>query len=329
MWEGTDYKLFADNGVYWIGDKLNSTFTDSSTNWVGRMLDDEVDGRFSETAGPAHLQSLVDAAPKDGRFNYANFTQMVVSKDLSTAVAQKYVNGYTDAVSLDMYWYTIPYCDWRPYRDVYLTPVAQANCRTSSSYGKMVQSLRKQDAADGKLQPIWQFVENLNGGPGPDAPARTISAGQLQGAVMDSVINEARGIIYFNQSLSGSCQGGNIFRQSQVTPNFCGASQVAGAKAVDAKIQDLASVINTQSYRYSFGPGLDTMLKTKDGSAYVFAMIDGSSQPGSRTFQLPPRVTGRSVEVLYENRSIPVSASGTFMDGFANEYSYHIYRVTM
>lgn len=329
MDSATPYSLFKDNNVFWIGGKLNSSFNDTSTNWVGDFLDDEVDGRYTPAAGQAYLQSLVNSYGNDGRFKYANFTQMVMSKDMNQADAQKYVNNYTNAVSLDMYWYTIPYCSQTPYRDVYVTPVGQANCRTSSSYGKTVQSLRAQDAADGKLQPIWQFVENLNGGPGASAPAVYITPGQLEGAVMDSVINEARGIVYFNQSLSGSCQGGSIFRQSQVTPNFCGATQVAAAKEVNNRIHALASVINTQSYKYTFGPGLDTMLKTQNGSAYIFSMIDGSSKPGSRTFQLPAGVNGKSVEVLNENRTIPVNSSGSFTDNFAAEYSYHIYKVSL
>jgi hypothetical protein len=329
MWEGTPYQLFADNGVYWIGNKLNESFGDNSANWVGHFLDDEVDGRYTVPAGQAHLQSIVDAIGDDGRFKYANFTQMVVGTDLNQAAAQRYVNSYTDTISIDMYWYTIPYCDNTPYRDVYLTPVSQANCRTSSSYGKMVNSLRLQDAADGRLQPLWQWVENLNGGPGSDAPAVEITPGQLQGAVMNSIINEARGIAYFNQSLSGSCQSGNVFRQSQVVPGFCGAAQVAAVKEVNSRIHALAPVINTQSYDYTFGRGLDTMLKTDGGFAYIFAMIDGSSQPGSRTFALPAGVHGRSVEVLDENRTLQADGSGHFSDSFAHEYSFHIYRIAI
>jgi hypothetical protein len=325
----TPYGLFQDNGVFWIGGKLNSSFTDSSANWVGDFLDDEVDGRFSPAEGQAYLQSIVDGFGHDGRFKYSNFTQIVVGQDMAQSDAEKYVNAYTDVVSLDMYWYTIPYCDHTPYRDVYLTPVKQGNCRTASSYGKMAKSLRMRDSADGKLQPIWQYVENLNGGPGAEAPAVYITPGQLKGAVMNSIINEARGIIYFNQSLSGSCQGGNVFRQSQVTQNFCGAAQVAAAKQVNLQIHELASVINTQSYRYSFGPGLDTMLKTRGGYAYVFAMVDGASAPGSRTFQLPAGVKGSSVEVLNEGRSLPVDGSGGFVDTFAHEYSYHVYKVSI
>lgn len=329
MSDATPYSLFKDNGVYWIGGKLNSSFTNQSTNWVGNFLDDEVDGRFTPTAGRAWLQQLKDEYAGSGRFNYANFTQIVMSTDGNQSDAEKYVNNYTDAVSADMYWYTIPFCSQTPYRgSSYLVSISQANCRTSSSYGKTVDMLRQRDAVDGKLQPIWNFIENFNGGPGPNAPAVTISPAQLKGAVMNSIINEARGIVYFNQSLSGSCQGGSILRQSQVTANFCGAAQIAAAKDVDGLVRQLAPVINTQSYRYSFGTGLDTMLKTYDGSAYIFAMVDGSSIPGNRTFTLPAGIKGSTVEVVGEDRLVPVSG-GEFSDGFGAESTYHVYKISL
>ena len=321
------YSLFQDNNMYWIGGKLNNTFTDSSTNWVGDFLDDEVDGRFSPADGQKHLQSLVDASANDGRFKYANFTSMVVRSDMKLADSQKYVNAYTDAISVDMYWYTVPECSWTPYRMPLLVPVQQENCRTSSSYGKTVKALREQDAADGKLQPIWQFVENLGGGPGGGAPVVYITGEQLKGAVMDSIINEARGIVYFNQSFAGPCQSGNVFRQAQVIKDFCGAKQVAAAKEVNLQIQQLAPVINTQSYAYTFGPGLDTMLKTHDGSTYIFSMINGESQPGDRSFQLPKGIAGDSVEVMFEGRNLPI-VDGTFQDKFSSESQYHIYKIT-
>jgi hypothetical protein len=66
-----------------------------------------------------------------------------------------------------------------------------------------------------------------------------------------------------------------------------------------------------------------------DGSAYVFAMVDGATQPGSRTFELPPGVTGTSVEVVGEDRTLPVGSDGTFSDDFAAEYSYHTYRIAL
>ena len=329
MWEGTPYSLFKDNGVYWLGEKLNSTFNDSSTNWVGDSLGDEVDGRFPFADGQAYLQSMVNSYGNDGRFKYTNFTQIVMGTDIPAPIAEKFVNGYTDAVSLDMYWYTIPYCDWRPYRDVYLTPIALSNCRTASSYGKTMDSLRIRDAADGKLQSLWQVVELVNGGPGEGPFLGNVSAGQLKGAVVNSLIHEARGIIYFNQSMSGSCAGGNLIRMTQTNSNSCAASQVAGAKAVNLQIKALAPVLNSQSYKYTFGTGLDSMLKVKDGYAYVFAMVDGSSSPGQRSFTLPAGVTGRSVEVMFENRTIQADSQGGFSDTFAAEYSYHIYKIKL
>ncbi|MCU1424756.1 MAG: hypothetical protein JWM51_1047 [Microbacteriaceae bacterium] len=325
----TDYQLFEDNDVYWIGSELNSTFSGEATNWVGNFLDDEVDGRFEPAAGRAHLQQLSDKVAGNGRFNYTNFTQTVVGPDMPAADAEAYVNDYSDAVSLDMYWYTVPFCDWEPYRgEAYLAPVADSNCRTASSYGKSAQMLRERDAADGELQPIWQFVENLNGGPGASEAAVYIKPEEVQGAAMSSVINEARGLVYFNQSLSGDCQSANVTREAQVTPNFCGAAQVAAMGEINQKIHGLAPVINTQSYEYEFGAGLDTMLKTYDGSAYVFAMVDGETQPGARTFTLPAGVTGSEVTVVGENRTIPVT-NGTFTDDFAEEFSHHVYSVSL
>lgn len=327
MDSSTPYSLFADNGMYWIGPPLNDTFTKSSTNWVGEFLDDEVDGRYTPDQGRAHLKQLTDQARADGRFAYTNYTQSVLTNDMAAPDANAYVNDFTDVVSVDMYWYTVPFCSATPYRENYLTPVPQPQCRTASSYGKTVQMLRQRDAADGKLQPLWQFVENLNGGPG-DAPfTANITPDQLEGAVMSSLINEARGIVYFNQSLSGPCQGGSIFRQSQVTPGFCADPQVDAVRKVDALIRQLAPVLNTQSYAYSFGPGLQTMLKASGGSVYIFAMTDGASAPGERTLTLPAEVTGRTVTVIGENRTIPVGGGRAFRDGFASESSFHIYRV--
>ena len=328
MADTTPYSLFEDNNMFWIGERLNDTFRASSRNWVGYFLDDEVDGRFPVREGQRQLEERVDSAPNGGLFKYANFTQTVIAQDMAPDVAQRYVNTYTDVVSIDMYWYTIPFCDLRPYRgDVYLVPVSRSNCRTASSYGKALNALRQRDAADGKLQPLWQFVENLNGGPGEGPFLANISADQLQGAVMNSIINEARGIVYFNQSLTGPCAGGNVFRLSQVTENYCGAEQVNAARKVNSYIKQLAPVINTQSHDYAFGSGLDTMLKIHEGYAYILAMVDGDSPPGRRTFQLPAGVGGRSVEVLFEGRTLPVDASGRYSDNFAAEYSYHIYKV--
>ena len=327
MWEGTDYALFEDNDVYWIGDGLNSTFRSTSRNWVGSFLGDEYDGGYGIEEGLGYLGEAEAANDGTGRIGYANFTQMVISEYMPTSLASQYVNDFTDVVSLDMYWYTIPFCDWMPYQDIYAASVAESTCRSASSYGRTMDSLRKRDALDGVLQPMWNFVEILNGGPGEGPFLGTITPGQLRGAVMSSVINEARGIVYFNQSLSGPCTSSGVVRQAQVEPGFCGAPQVAAASRVNNQIHRLARVINTQSYRYRFGSGLDTMLKARGKYVYIFSMVKSGTGPGSRTYRLPREVEGRKIKVLFENRSITVGADRRFTDTFDAEYSYHVYRV--
>jgi hypothetical protein len=323
----TPYRLLADNDVYWIGGRLNETFPENGKQWVGSFLDDEVDGRFPVGEGQRHLARLRDELSPD-RPAYANFTQMVISRDMPDEDAEAFVNDFTDMISVDMYWYTVPFCDREPFRAVYVTPVRQATCRTSSSYGAVMDSLRVRDAADGKRQPLWQFVELLNGGPGEGPFVADISPSQLQGAVMNSLIHEARGIVYFDQSLTGPCASGNVVRSSQVDPGYCGTAQVLAAAEINARIHDLAPVLNSQSYVHGFGPGLDTMLKIHDGAVYVFAMVDSSDGPGKRRFRLPAGVDANRAEVLFEDRTVPI-VDGTFTDSFPTEDAYHVYRIPL
>lgn len=325
LWEGSDFSVISRNGQYWLGDKLNSTFDTSSPNWPGVLMDDEVDGRFSTTEGHERLERIRAQNAGNGKFMYANYTQMVIGQDLPKADQETYVN-LTDAVSMDQYWYTLEFCDWTPYRGMlYADPIPQNTCRTASSYGKAVNSLTIRDEADGKPQPRWMFIENLNGG--STEQVRYISPGQLKGAAMSSVINEARGLMWFNQSLTGDCRTSNALRDAQLQgTRFCGYAQMEAMGEVNNLIRSLAKVLNTQSYEWNFGVDLDTMLKIHDDTAYVFAMADGTT--GERTFNLPSGISGTSAQVVDEKRSIDIVA-GSFSDSFAHEYDYHIYRIRL
>lgn len=330
MSDTTPYRLFEDNDVFWIGPPLNESFTSDSKNWVGNFLDDEVDGRFAPEEGHSVIRKAKKDLAGSQRFDYANYTQIVMGQDMKKHDSEKFVNEYTDVASIDMYWYTVPFCDWQPSPIEYITPVDAINCRTASSYGKTMDSLRTRDQTDGKLQRMWQFVELLNGGPGDDQKfIANITPGELQGAVMNSLIHEARGLVYFNQSLNGNCTGGSLVRQTMVDPGFCAKDQVAAAGVINNRIKDLAPVLNSQSYDFNFGEGLDTMLKAKDGYAYIFAMIDDNPTPGTRTFSMPPELRNKPIEVLYENRRLNSNAAGVFTDDFEAEYSYHIYKVKL
>src|SRR6185312_12324935 len=175
MPETTPYSLFSENDLYYIGPRLNDTYTEGSSNWVGQLLGDELDGQFPEpAAGQKYMRERAEAVPR-GFFKYANFTQIVIGQDISDSDAETYVNEFTDVASMDMYWYSVPYCSIEPYRDNYVVPIEQEFCRTASSYGKAVRAMRIRDAADKKIQPIWQFVENYNGGPSGEPMTAPIS----------------------------------------------------------------------------------------------------------------------------------------------------------
>lgn len=324
MWEGTDFGLFERGGVYWVGGRLNDSFDDRSRNWPGIFLDDEVDGRFDPDEGLGLLRAREEQVPAR-QFSYANYTQAVIGPDLGLEAQQRYVN-LPDVVSLDMYWYTIPFCDWSPYRGGgYADPVPEATCRTASSYGRAMNGLTERDSSDGSLHPRWMLIENLNGLSGQEHVA-DIEPGQLEGAAMSAIINEARGLVWFNQSFTGPCQTSGALRAAQVEgAAFCGAAQIEAMGEINGLIHDLAPVLNTQSYEWDFGRGLDTMLKTHDGSAYVFAMTDGTA--GRRVLTLPPGLGGEA-EVIGEDRSLPV-VDGALSDDFAEEYAFHVYRVPL
>lgn len=179
--------------------------------------------------------------------------------------------------------------------------------------------LRHLDGADGKRQPIFAFVEV--GHPFTESNAPTITGDQIAGAVMNSLIHEARGIQYFNHNFGGSCLSQHVLRDR------CGAAVRPVVTELNRRVSSLAPVLNTQSYEWRFNPNLDTMLKAYGNSYYVFAMPGRTSGTGSQTLTLPPGMTGAQAEVLFENRTVPISG-GALQDAFARESAYHIYKIT-
>ena len=325
----TDFDLIADNGQYWIGGHLNPTFDRSSPAWVGNFLDDEVDGRMTPKEGFAHLSSLSAEYSGDGRFEYTNYTAMVIQNGWElpdgTLVGRRYVNEFADVVSLDAYWLTSGFCQRAPYWSDYLVDIPQKTCNSALSYGAATRALRLRDAADGDRRPVWMFVEDLNGADIGDS----ITPTELKAAAMSAITNEARGIMWFDSSLSGGCRGNPVIRLAQLRgKEFCGWRQVKALGEVNNFIHSLAPVLNSQSYKWHFGRGLTTMLKVHDGYAYVFSTLDSDAAPGRRTFSLPPGVGGRTATVLGEHRTVAVSA-GNFTDSFRSYNAWHVYKIAL
>ncbi|MFJ4262739.1 hypothetical protein ACIPYU_09860 [Paenarthrobacter nicotinovorans] len=313
--------------------------TDAPAGWasqVGTLLDDEVDGRFDTASGLAHMRSL--AAQSDpattGRFTYANWTSGILTYDRSMQFSVDYYNT-ANVNSVDQYFYAVPQCDWGDNQLRWRTPAGQnpivtANCRTASSYGKIISLQNEVNAARGVQAPIWALPTVVSTG-GSTGGYRQLTPEQTKAQVWASIIHEARGIVWFSQSPDqqniNDCISGDAFADARLKGTPCLKDQVAAVGVVNNQIKELAPVINTQSYVWNFGQGIDSMLKVKDGSAYVFAMgKDGAT--GSKTFTLPAGITGTQVDVVGENRSIPVQG-GKFTDSFANEYTHHIYKITI
>lgn len=282
--------------------------------------------------------------PADGRPFYANLGKGVMFWASTTACAPnttdpctlanseagKFVNGYTQFVSNDNYWYTdndlctggqggLLIQGQGPVDASGNHSLTATQCHRASNYGLTIDKMRQLDGADSRRQPIWAFIED--GHPGTNNSWPTITGPQIQGAVWASLIHGARGIIYFNHSFGGSCISHHVLR------DHCGAAVRPAVTAVNGQIRDLAPVLNTQSYQWTFHPDLDTMLKLgPDGSYYIFA-IQRTGTSGSYTFTLPAKLGGATAEVLYENRTVPISGK-SFTDFFGAESTYHIYRIT-
>ena len=123
------------------------------------------------------------------------------------AEAGKFVNGYTDACP--------PTCTGTPTPASARRPRTSSSCRAdrcprAANYGKVVDRGRQLDALDGKRQPIYAFVEL--GWPGTNG-LRSITGDEVAGAVMNSLIHEARGVIYFNHSFAGPCPTQHVLRE--------------------------------------------------------------------------------------------------------------------
>lgn len=291
-------------------------------NVVGLFANDECDiglgcAGTDTNENLADMQRQVSAlrSRNDGRFINANYSKGV----LDSFWAQGNMDDFMDVVdvaSVDNYAYTSPHVGLAVTQSPHWKSGAPA--MRSATYGWLVDRMRAYQAPPG-IKPNWMFVET--GMPFlDDAGARTISPEEIEGACWSAIIHEARGIMFFQHNNDGVNGGYSLVECSEARKELIRAS--------NAKITSLAPVINTQSYIWDFGPGVDTMLKALDGSAYVFAEIALATEPGARAFRLPPSIVGTTVEVVGEGRTLKVKDSN-FTDIFAFEHSHHIYRIAL
>lgn len=291
-------------------------------NVVGLFANDECDIGLGCTGADtnenlADMKRQVSAlrSRNDGRFINANYSKGVLDSFWAQGNMDEFMD-VVDVASVDNYAYTSPDVGLAVTQSPHWTPGMSA--MRSSTYGWLVDRMRTYQAPPG-IKPNWMFVETampfLN-----DTGARTISPEEMEGACWSAIIHEARGIMFFQHNNDGVNGGYSLVECSEARKELIRAS--------NAKITSLAPVINTQSYIWDFGPGVDTMLKAHGGWAYVFAEIALATEPGARTFRLPPSLAGTAVEVVGEGRTLNVR-DRMFTDVFAFEYSHHVYRIAL
>jgi hypothetical protein len=284
---------------------------------VGWQVSDECDmglgGCDGSTESARLAQQRQQAAALrfgDGRFLQSNVGNGVLGTFWAPTTMPQFV-GTVDVTSVDKYAYTSPPVDDLIRQSSYWP--RGKNPASAGAYGWLQDRM---ETFSHSATPNWVFVETAR----PyltEAGARTIKPDQIEGAVWNAIIHGAAGIAYFQHNNSGTCGTYSILQ--------CGSALTAKITAIDAEVRSLAPVINTQGYRWDFGPGLDTSLKVSGGDAYIFAMTDGST--GKKTFTLPKGLSG-TIEVVGENRTITPS-NGSFTDSFAAEYTHHIYRIAL
>lgn len=321
--DGSPLSEMTANGMFVLPqDEWSPAEVGQDTRAVGWFVSDECDIGLG-CSGADAAANLVDQQQKvariqglnDGRFTMANYSNGI----LDTYWAQGSMTGLmniVDVASVDKYAYTSPFVDDQITHSRHWPEGAEPD--TSAAYGWLVDRMRSYQDPPG-VHPNWVLVESAM----PlllDEGSLTISVEQIEGAAWSAIIHEARGLAYFQHSNGPICGYYSLVD--------CDAGRLDRIRAINEGITALAPVLNTQSYQYAFNTTTDTMFKVFNGSAYIFAGVGPGHSTGSKTFKLPANVTGSTVNVVGENRTLPV-VDGAFTDNFAAEYSHHTYKVAL
>lgn len=256
-----------------------------------------------------------------GVLTYANYGKGVTFWQTRDQ-AERFVSDFQDVVSADNYWFTdVNICHaseggaLKNHGEADLSP---EQCRLAANYGlttRHVRSLVQPFAA----MPVWNFVEL--GHPFVEDHGGTITPQQMRAAVWSSIINGARGIVYFATNFGGPCLSYNILR------DHCGDEIRGDLIAVNQQIGRLAPVLNApfvDGYARSDDP-VGLAAKRYDGANYLLV---GSTrnEPFDATITLSCG-DADSAEVIDEHRRVPIT-NRSFRDGFADGNAVHLYKIS-
>lgn len=330
---------------------MGGALENSGSEHVGYVVEDEVDmwagsgwGEWTgETGFGANvcvsgngdcgytvMQQTEAVLPDDGKMRWTNYGLGVMTY-LGDEVASAYVNGYTPngswpmhLVTGDMYFYTgggSMVAD----AEIYFGRDGNA-ARRAGNYGELLMTrLRHLDGMHGDRIPLGIVVE-LGA---QSAAVGDMTPDRVSGAVWSTIIHEARCISYFSHAFANTPSNpwsSNVLWQSG---GLYDAIQSRVGQISD-HVNQLAPVLNTQSYEWETAPNVASMLKIKDGYAYIFAMakVETVHSSAARSMRLPFGINGKQAEVMFESRTIPIRG-GAITDSFVDEATHHIYKIKL
>ncbi|MDV6295434.1 DUF4082 domain-containing protein [Rhodococcus aetherivorans] len=333
--DDSDVELIADNGMFaipsWGADHIAGRLTtDEADMWAGPGS-----AAWTGSTPPAVQPVCVPADAKcgftvmhtlrnqvpPGIMVYANYGRGVTFWQ-SREDSARFVSEFQDVVSADNYWFTdgniCGESEGGALRTSGERALSDAECRLAANYGLTVRHVRSLVYPAGS-KPVWAFVEV--GHPTTSATDPSITGPQVRAAVWSSIINGARGIVYFNHSFGGPCITANVLRGT------CGDSVRDDVTRVNEQIRRLAPVLNApfvDGLARSDSP-VDVAVKSYDDDLYILA---GATQADPFQARIEVACAGDSTaEVLDEDRRVEV-VDGVLTDDFADGNAYHLYRIT-
>ena len=220
--------LVKDNGMF----SLPETPNDSA---AGQLLTDEADmwagpGDAPWTGNMGYAEpDKPTCIPDDAKCGYTVMKQLgstVPSNMLGYAnygkgvtfwqtreQAERFVNDFQKLVSADNYWFTDKSICQAEEGGALKNHGTQTSlpteCQLAANYGLTTAYVRSLVQPWGAM-PVWNFVEL--GHPSSKEEGGTITGPQMRAAVWSSIINGARGIIYFVHNFGGPCLSYNLLR---------------------------------------------------------------------------------------------------------------------
>jgi hypothetical protein len=200
--------------------------------------------------------------------------------------------------------------------DIY--PVTHDRPAVSSNLWFVARGVERLVEWTGGRKPVWNCIECTR----ISHPTAKPTPHQVRAEVWMALIHGSRGLIYFVHEWKPRFNESALLGDPELLP---------AVTQINRQIQELAPVLNSPTVPDLVRVRVEdperpvaVMAKRHGGSVYVFAVAMRDREAKLR-FEVVGTADGNQVEVLGEDRVLPVS-NGGFQDGFAG-YGVHLYRL--